>query len=146
MATTNKLVLCLFTPLLVTSCLVTGASAAGIFECTNSQGQRVFTHHDCPRSHPERDLYNPEIASIYSSPTLSDEELNTLAAIDRREVSKSGRHQQSSQSLIRRDCATAQRELRAIRAQKRKGYALSDAGRLDAHEAKLKNERNIACY
>ncbi len=131
-------------------CISLGAAAttraAGIYECTNANGQRIFTHHDCPRSHPERDLYNPELASIYTSPALSAEERNTLAGIDGRGENRGRGSRQTAQAATLKDCAATQRELRAIRAQKRKGYALADARRLDAQEARLKQERNGACY
>ena len=143
---TTKRNLASITPLLLACLHGSDSGATGIFECTNPQGHRIFTHHDCPRSHPDRDLYNPEDASVYTSPTLSAEELDTLAGIERRITKPLRRIDKPTLSSTQHTCARVQQALRAIRAQKRKGYALADASRLDAHEARLKSERNSACY
>ena len=125
-----------------TSAVLSAAMAADIYRCADAEGNVVFTDVHCSNGEL---LPTPQTARPANSPTgLSAAEETALATLERRleaqtEVRDRKRRRARGEAERRRSaqrqaCSRATAALQQIAREKRRGYRLRDARRLDARE------------
>lgn len=141
-------------------------TATNIYLCENAQGQKTFTDRGCllggkhergDSGEPttSRQQYAATPSSAITFAPLSREDLSRLRAQAartareqterRRRKKQHNTHRLRAQVEAAKNCDQAKRALIDLHKRKRKGYRLSDAGKLDAQEARHRNERSRNC-
>ncbi len=122
------------------------ATAAPIYECLDSEtGKRTFTHHGCPDPGHGRTRYVPGQHSNFAMEPMSAADRARLADVTPLSRGRAGQRRSETLMEARAQCREARAMLKALRAERRAGYALKDAKRLDSDERAAKAMRRKHC-
>ena len=129
------------------------AWASGVYRCGDETGVPLFSQFPCANAETIQSTVITSI-SVVSSPRLTRSEQATLERLqkqfERNRASAASEHQRARRRTSRAraerqaQCRHSKDALRHLREQKRGGYSLTTARRLDADEKRLKRE--IANY
>ena len=114
-------------------------SPQAITHCRGSDGAMTFTDRSCPmdtesvgwQSEPLNVLTMESVVDISRKVTAKEGKKGKKATVNRMDREKA--------------CANARTELKALRADRRRGYRLVDAAKLDARLSQLKAEKRQFC-
>lgn len=137
--------------------LAAQAASGAVIQCRDATGGMHFNQFYCPPgTQPiERRDAPPGNLSIIATAPLSDDERRALADLakmleaDRR--ARAGNRQRAARSQAARKkadaalCSDALRHLEALADTRRRGYAASAEGRLEAEEARWRAAKKAAC-
>ena len=132
----------------------TTSARATVYECRDAQSGPYFTDTGCPNQTVGTEVQTEPMRAIPFTPIDAAEE-RSLAALEadlrKRAQDQRARNQRQRQARARRAaeqksrCVTARKDLTALHAERRRGYRLQEAQRLDTRESALKSEISAVC-
>ena len=150
----SGLLSCAAAGIITSTIAATAIAGATIYECRDDQGRPHFTDTGCPNQSVGVEVRTGPVRAIPFT-QIDAAEQKRLAALEadwrKRAQQQRARKQRAQQAWTRRAaeretrCKAAKNNLDALHADRRRGYRLQEAQRLDAEEAALKREIRSAC-
>lgn len=136
----------------IACCVAATTGVAAIYQCADAQGTPHFAQYPCGDNAQVMEINKP---SVVTAPGLTDAEQHTLDRLSgeyARNRQEAARNRQSARRHHARErsrradiCAASRAALDKLRGQKRRGYALGEAGALRGKATRLRQQIDDNC-